>query len=155
MSKFAFNCDNGKRVGVCPSQVRLGELKLEPIRKQRQLNVLVVEDLEPLMRSIQRRLGAKGCSTVGAGTIPEALRIARSGQEFDAITLDFDLGNGTNGTQVFWELPETLKGKVVFFTGETDEKNLALIEKTGRPVVPKPEIELLIKAVREIAGYTE
>ena len=150
MSRFAFNCDNGKRAGVCPSRVRLGEVKFEPMQKQ--LNILVVEDTQMLMAAIQHGMERKGWGSVGACNIPDALKLARSGQKFDAITLDFDLGNGTNGTHVFWGLPEELRERVVFFTGERDEGRLSLIEKTGRPIVPKPQMELLLEAIREIAS---
>jgi CheY-like chemotaxis protein len=63
------------------------------------MNILLVDDDEPLLSSVGRALEASGYTVVGATTMQEALKLIESdeGESVDAIITDWDLGMLSEG----------------------------------------------------------
>jgi CheY-like chemotaxis protein len=156
MSLFAFNCDNGKKIGNCPQLVRAGMSNIKPIEApieaKKQVRVLVVDDEAGVIRMTKRILDKKKCASVGAESGKAALEILK-GEKFDVIILDYNLLDMT-GLQLFEMLSQEDKGKVIFNTGIS--ANSGALAGTGRPVLIKPYgMEELYREVSAVAGPLE
>ncbi len=118
---------------------------------QRQIRVLHVDDTEMVRKGVARFLKNIDASVVSAGSHKSALGILAKDRNFDAIVLDFDMGS-ENGVELFWKLPEECRGKVVFFSGEKEKKNLKKISETGRPLIDKSKGPELLEEIKKIAS---
>ncbi|MEM4272588.1 MAG: response regulator, partial [Candidatus Bilamarchaeaceae archaeon] len=91
-----------------------------------------------MIRRFSKKIFGKICAeVVTADGHESALEVLFKNQNFDAIVLDFDMGGGKTGAQLFWKLPEECRKRVLFFSGESVPEKLAEIKRTGRPLFDK------------------
>lgn len=126
-----------------------------PDRIQKQIRVLYVEDREQLRKMFVRILGKTGASISTADGYKSALKILENDTKFDAVVLDVELENEPSGVDLYWKLPEELRGKVFFFSGGCEEKELRGIEAIGRPLIDKTTGgSELVAIIKEIASQS-
>lgn len=104
------------------------------------LDVLLVDD-EPALRAVGGRLlGALGHRCWPAGTVDEAVALARS-QPFDVVICDYRLGTATAADVVraFQQEAPALVPRVIIATGATTDRGVAdLSREFGFPILAKP-----------------
>ena len=104
------------------------------------LQILVIDDEEPLRMALERYLMAHGHRVESTGSGEHGLELLDSNR-YDAIVLDMRMPD-ISGQVLFERLrakrPE-LAERVIFITGDTVSRDLrSFLESTGRPFIPKP-----------------
>lgn len=101
-------------------------------------NVLVVDDDEGLLRSLQRALSRHVIAATV--TTPAAARKAVAVQRFDAIVVDYALGDGSSGIELLRELKLAAPGaRLLLMTGYASTQiTVAAIRAGADDVRPKP-----------------
>ena len=104
------------------------------------LQILVIDDEEPLRVALERYLASHGHHVESTGSGEHGLELLAR-QRYDAIVLDMRMPD-ISGQQLFERLrserPE-LAERVIFITGDTVSRELrSFLEGTGRPFIPKP-----------------
>jgi len=122
----------------------------------RALPILVVEDEPSVMSFLQAALERKGYAVATAASGVEALALLERG-EFRGVITDMRTPGGVSGADVHaWiqaNRPQ-LAERVILVTGDTvNEETVALLRKTGAPVVEKPfRVQQLLQAVERTLG---
>ena len=115
------------------------------------IRVLLVEDDELMVHLITRYLESHGFAVSAAGTGPEGLALARSG-EFEVVLLDVELP-GMSGVEVLKQLRrEGSRLPVLIVSADSDKRHIATSLDAGADdYVPKPvdpaELPARIRAV--------
>lgn len=121
----------------------------------RDIEVLVVDDEEPLRRLLQRALGNAGLNVQTAASGQQALAILRDGKRFDTILSDLMMP-GMDGMQLLREIRQIdLDVPLIFLTGNPSLATaMEAMELGGYRYLSKPmEHEKLVEAVREAAAH--
>ncbi len=117
------------------------------------LNILVVDDEEPVLRLIARLLHEQGHRTTTFQTATEGLQ-AISAQHFDVILCDVRMP-GMNGFEMLAAIRQRdpdLAERLIFMTGDTISQNTReQLEESGNVCLPKPfaisQLELTLQQV--------
>jgi PAS domain S-box-containing protein len=97
--------------------------------------VLVVDDEPMILRTVKRMLKAHTLATVSSGE--EALELLRS-ERFDVILCDMMMP-GLSGAELYEQLDETQRARVVFMTGgSASPETQAFLERYAPRLVDKP-----------------
>jgi signal transduction histidine kinase/ActR/RegA family two-component response regulator len=132
----------------------------EPLRRDQQtppqsdrLRVLLVDDDELILRSMQRALSSQ-FECLGMARAQQALEALRRDQEFDVIISDVVMPE-MNGLEFFSRLTQQfpeLALRTVFISGGITSDNLrASVTDTGRPCLAKPvDAQELIRTIRRM-----
>ena len=115
------------------------------------LRVLILDDDELMLRSVQRSLSNQFECIVARGGL-EALESLRLDDSVDVVLSDVVMP-GMNGLEFFRILAERhphLAGRTIFFSGGVTSDTLRLgVVETGRPCLNKPiDLQELVKAIR-------
>ena len=103
--------------------------------------VLIIEDNEIVLRSLEVALAQWGYETVAASSGEEALRVAEDESwRFGAILTDQHLGAGMNGLDTAREIVRRSKRflPALILTGDTSTEGLSAIAASGFQIVHKP-----------------
>ena len=103
--------------------------------------VLIIEDNEIVLRSLEVALAQWGYETVAASSGEEALRVAEDESwRFGAILTDQHLGAGMNGLDTAREIVRRSKRflPVLILPGDTSTEGLSAIAASGFQIVHKP-----------------
>jgi CheY-like chemotaxis protein len=107
------------------------------------LRILVVDDEEPIRRTLHRYLKRRGHTVDGAGDGAEALRIihAQAAPSYDVVLSDLRMP-GMSGDQLYTELRRrdvSWEERLVFMTGDVGSADAArVLAAAGVPVILKP-----------------
>ena len=121
----------------------------------RDIEVLVVDDEEPLRRLLGRALGTAGLNVETAASGEQALGILREGKRFDTILSDLMMP-GMDGMQLLREIRQIdLDVPLIFLTGNPSLATaMEAMELGGYRYLSKPiEHEKLVDAVRDAAAH--
>jgi two-component system NtrC family sensor kinase len=122
----------------------------------RPLPILVVEDEPSVMAFLQAALERKGYGVVKSASGAEALKLLEKA-EFRGVITDMRTPGGVSGADVHAWIQVNrphLAERVILVTGDTvNEETVALLRKTGAPVVEKPfRVQQLLQVVERILG---
>ena len=118
--------------------------------------ILLVEDAEPVRRVVQRMLGNLGYAVLEAGSVADAMRIARAaadhGDRIDLVLTDVVMpgeGGRALGERLAEEWPSL---KVLYMSGYTDDEILRRgLVQSGTAFLQKPfTIDDLVHKVRDV-----
>jgi EAL domain-containing protein (putative c-di-GMP-specific phosphodiesterase class I) len=121
----------------------------------REIDVLVVDDEEPLRRLAERALTKAGLRVQTAANGEEAMAILNQGKRFDTIVSDLMMP-GMDGMQLLREVRNVdLDVPLIFLTGKPSlETAMEAMEHGGYRYLAKPiEHERLITAVKDAAAH--
>jgi signal transduction histidine kinase/CheY-like chemotaxis protein len=127
------------------------ELHMPPASDR--LRVLLLDDDELILRSMQRSLSAH-FECLGLGQARAALDALRSDDEFDVVVSDVVMPE-MNGLEFFSELSTEhpdLAARTLFISGGITSESLRIgVTETGRPCLTKPvDVQELIRTIRRV-----
>ena len=122
---------------------------------QANCRILCVDDYPDSAEMLAILLSQQDYEVVTATSVEEAMQLANR-DAFDLYVLDHRLPDGT-GIELCQKLNEATPGiPCVFYTGDADEPHRQQALETGAAgYVPKPEVEVLIKVVRQLLSQRE
>jgi PAS domain S-box-containing protein len=94
--------------------------------------ILLVEDERIVALSTQRLLSQYGYSVTTASSGEEALARVASGDAFDIVLMDIDLGEGIDGTETASRMLELAKLPIVFHTSHSEREYVDRVKEITR-----------------------
>ncbi len=106
----------------------------------RGLSVLVIEDDQAVLRSMEAILGKWGCDVMSAGSIEIAEQRIAEKPEIDLILADYRLRDNTNGVQAIERVRTKLNRNVpaILITGDTAPDRINEARRSGNVLLHKP-----------------
>jgi DNA-binding NtrC family response regulator len=147
------------RVSSEQSQLRISNLREDPLNDSRQLrNVLIIED-EPAIRNVLCvLLAGLGCEGDIAHNAHQALAMIEK-RSFDAVLLDLRCSEMPAGemASALTKLRPSLVGKVLVITGEvSDPQTMEMIKKNCWPHIPRQRVmQELWGRLRSLLGISK
>ncbi|MEL6342481.1 MAG: response regulator [Myxococcota bacterium] len=120
--------------------------KTSPHERRR---LLLIDDDPMILRAIGRSM-KEAWSVIALEDASEGLARVLLGERFDVILCDVRMP-GMDGLRFFHALPETVRPRLVFITGDAlDHRTLARLRETGAPVLRKPfPLSALLQSIQE------